>query len=282
MSQYYNPKRKASWNYGGASWKLSRSKIDLFLECQRCFYVDNKLGTKRPPGFPFNLNSAVDLLLKKEFDTYRKKKEPHPLMVESGVKAVPYSHSDLDIWRENFKGITCFHKPTGMTISGAVDDVWRDDTSEELIIVDYKATSKDEEVTLDADWQIGYKRQMEIYQWLFRQNGFSVSNTGYFVYANGKRDRDSFDARLDFDIKLIPYMGNDDWIEHVLMDIHKTLESEEIPTPGEECDYCPYREVVGKTLWEHSRNTKSVTKPRERKKVKKNTENDPITSPTLF
>ncbi len=65
MAEYikkYNPTRSAEWNYGGAKWKLSRSKIDFFFECPRCFYLDNKLGTKRP-GFPsFNLNIAVDEL----------------------------------------------------------------------------------------------------------------------------------------------------------------------------------------------------------------------------
>ena len=48
--------------------KISRSKIDLFLECPRCFYLDVVKKIKRPPGFPFNLNNAVDMLLKKEFN----------------------------------------------------------------------------------------------------------------------------------------------------------------------------------------------------------------------
>ena len=48
-------------------FKLSRSKIDLFFECPKCFYLDRRLGVGRPPGFPFSLNSAVDGLLKKEF-----------------------------------------------------------------------------------------------------------------------------------------------------------------------------------------------------------------------
>lgn len=37
---------------------------------------------------------------------------------------------------------------------------------------------------LDQDWQIGYKRQMEVYQWLLRQNGCTVSDIGYFVYCS--------------------------------------------------------------------------------------------------
>jgi len=52
-------------------FRISRSKVDLFLNCPCCFYLDVRLGVKRPPGFPFNLNSAVDALLKKEFDHYR-------------------------------------------------------------------------------------------------------------------------------------------------------------------------------------------------------------------
>ncbi len=152
---------------------LSRSKVDLFLQCPRCFYLDRRLGIARPAGFPFNLNSAVDALLKTEFDRYRREGKPHPLMVEAGINAVPAPHPLLDTWRENFKGVRTVHEPTGFELFGAIDDLWRDLDTDELIVVDYKATSKATEVTLNADWQIGYKRQMEFYQWLLRQRGES-------------------------------------------------------------------------------------------------------------
>ena len=45
--------------------KLSRSKIDLYLECPRCFWLDLKKGIKRPQPAPYTINSAIDLLLKK-------------------------------------------------------------------------------------------------------------------------------------------------------------------------------------------------------------------------
>lgn len=135
MSQYYNPKRNSAWNYGGAKWRLSRSKIDLFVECPRCFYIDNKLGTKRPGGFPFNLNSAVDTLLKKEFDIHRLKETTHPLMQTYGIDAVPFQHKDMNTWRENFEGVDFFHKQTNMTISGAVDDVWVNPKGELHIVI---------------------------------------------------------------------------------------------------------------------------------------------------
>src|SRR6056297_1662644 len=111
MSKFYTPKRKnTSYNYGGANWKLSRSKIDLFLECPRCFYIDNKLGVRRPRGYPFTLNSAVDELLKKEFDILREKGETHKIIKGYGVDAKPTTHKKLDKWRNVFEGIQ--HKHT--------------------------------------------------------------------------------------------------------------------------------------------------------------------------
>jgi len=59
-------------------FKVSRSKLELFIECPRCFYLDRRLVVGRPPGYSFSLNSAVDALLKKEFDFHRAKQTPHP------------------------------------------------------------------------------------------------------------------------------------------------------------------------------------------------------------
>jgi CRISPR/Cas system-associated exonuclease Cas4 (RecB family) len=242
MSQYYNPKRSRNLfdPKSPKPFSISRSKIDLFIECPCCFYLDRRLGVGRPPGFPFNLNAAVDKLLKKEFDIHRAKGDIHPLMAQYGIDAIPYEHEDLDKWRENFVGIQYLHAPTNLNITGAIDDVWINSKGE-LIVVDYKATSKDSEVNIDAQWQDGYKRQMEVYQWLFRANGFKVSDTGYFVYVNGRTDKEAFDGKLEFDVKIIPYKGSDAWIEKVIKTIHKCLMDDRVPLPGRTCDYCAYR-----------------------------------------
>lgn len=248
MSQFYSPKRK----YGlyrfddSKPFRISRSKIELFLQCPRCFYLDRVVGIGRPPGFPFSLNSAVDKLLKKEFDMHRIRQTAHPLMAAYGLQAVPFLHEKMDEWRDSFKrGITYLHKPTNLVVTGGVDDVWIGQKNE-LIIVDYKSTSKDGEINLDAEWQDSYKRQAEIYQWLFRQNGFSVSNTAYFVYCNGKADKKAFDGRLEFEVKLISYLGSTSWVEQTITDIHSCLNSEEVPKPDKNCDYCQYVEEVKK------------------------------------
>ena len=219
------------------NYKISRSKIELFKECKRCFYLDRRYAFRRPPSFPFNLNSAVDNLLKNEFDIYRESQSKHPL--QANIDAIPFQHKELNIWRENFKGVSCLHE-TGLYLFGAVDDVWVN-SQDELIVVDYKATSKNDPIThIDEPWQISYKRQMEFYQYLFKQNGFKVSNTGYFVYCNGKRNEKRFDKKLDFKISLIPYEGNDSWVDDTIHEVHDCLTNSEIPESSGACPYCKY------------------------------------------
>lgn len=252
MSDYYCPTRtRADSIYDpkrSEPFKLSRSKIESFVNCPRCFYLDRRLGVNPHPGFPFTLNSAVDALLKKEFDKYRAEGKPHPLMLENKVDAVPFRHEKIDEWRENFKGVQFLHEPTNLLVTGAVDDIWAapDGT---LIVADYKATSKAEEITaLDKDWQDGYKRQSEVYQWLLRQNGFKVSDTAYFVYANGDTGKEAFNNTLTFDTRLIPYTGDDSWVEPTLKKIKKCLDSAKIPASGRKCDSCAYWNAVNDAL----------------------------------
>ena len=225
-------------------FKVSRSKIELFMQCPRCFWLDARLKIKRPSGPPFNINKTIDELFKKEFDRHREAGTPHPIMLDNQIKAVPYSHEDLNKWRYNFTGVTALHKSTNLHVFGAIDDVWVNDDGE-LIVVDYKATSKNKEIDIDSDWQISYKRQLEVYQWLLRQNGFVVSNTGFFVYANARIDVDGFADRLEFRTKLIPYTGSDSWVEPTLEKMKKCLESETMPPVGAAamggtCDFCSY------------------------------------------
>lgn len=250
MGDYY----KAIRNYGlynpqaKEPFRLSRSKIDDFMSCARCFYLDRRLGVGRPSSFPFNLNNAVDTLLKREFDILRSAGQPHLLMKKFGVEAIPAKHPQLEDWRINFTGVQFLHAPTNLLVFGAIDDLWINGAGEHLV-VDYKATSKNEKIeALDQEWQIGYKRQMEVYQWLLRGNGLSVSNTGYFVYCNGNANAPQFDAKLEFDITLVSYTGSADWVEPTLVQIKNCLDSAVVPESSSSCNYCQYRTAAGQVL----------------------------------
>jgi hypothetical protein len=243
MSEYYKGKRKRNIYdpQQKEPFKISRSKIDLFMACPRCFYIDRRLGVGRPPGFPFNINSAVDNLLKNEFDALRKEGKTHPLIEEFGIDARPAPHEQINVWRENFKGVQYHDPEINFIITGAIDDLWIN-SREEYIVVDYKTTAKATPVVAlgTGGHHDSYRRQMEVYQWLLRKNDLRVSDTGYFVYCTGQPDNEKFDAHIDFDMRIIPYTGSDAWVSGVIADMKQTLDTDMIPEASHECDYCLY------------------------------------------
>lgn len=224
-----------------APFALSRSKVDMFLKCPRCFYLDVRLGIKTPSMPAFTLNSAVDHLLKKEFDIRRANGVIHPLMAAYGIDAVPAQHDELEIWRENFKGIRVLHPKTNFELFGAIDDLWINPKGE-YHIVDYKATSTVKEIDLNDHWKKWYKIQAEFYQWLLRVRNFTVSDTAYFVFANAGKDREAFDGKLEFQVTIVPYEGNDAWVEETLAKMKECLDADNPPAPTPDCEHCQYIE----------------------------------------
>ena len=116
-------------------YKLSRSRIENFCRCKRCFYLEEKLGVSRPSQFPFNLNNAVDELLKIEFDNFRGTEENHPLILENGIDAKPFEHPEIENWRTRNKGIGFLDSETNLYFYGLVDDVWISTINEKLILL---------------------------------------------------------------------------------------------------------------------------------------------------
>ena len=224
-------------------FSLSRSRLENFIDCPRCFYLDRRLGIDSP-GIPaFTLNSAVDELLKREFDAYRVKQQPHPLLAQYNLNLVPFAHPLLDEWRNNFKGVQYHHSSTNFIVFGAVDDIWVD-AAGMLFVVDYKSTSTSAKITLDSEYRQSFKRQMEIYQWLLRKSGFTVSDTGYFVFCNADKTRAAFDNTLSFKSEIISYEAQGDWIEPVLQKARECLMSDSIPEYSPRCEHCSYRKAA--------------------------------------
>ena len=224
---------------------ISRTGIEEFVRCPRCFYLRRRLGLAPPRMVPLTLAVATDALLKEEFDQVREAKQRHPVWDEFGLNVRAFNHEAIDLWRNNFKGIRHLHEPTNLEIFGAVDDVWEHLETGELHIVDYKSTSKQGDPSIEGGgFADGYKRQMEIYQWLFRREGFEVSDEGYFLYVNGSKAGPFFDDELvghmKFKTTLIRYHGVADWVEKELYNAKDCLSSSSLPNVGVNCDNCRY------------------------------------------
>jgi hypothetical protein len=231
-------------------FKISRSKFSNFLDCSRCFYLERVKGLKDPSMPGWALNSAVDELLKKEFDHYRNIQKPHPLVVKNKLNFIPFQHEKINYWRDALRGGIAFtDTDTNLEIHGGVDDIWFNPDNDELVVVDYKAQSKNETVEtepyLESQYHQNYKVQMDIYVYILRQMKFKVSNTAYFLVCNGLKTPDKFDATLHFDLTLVPYKTNDSWIKNKIIEMKKVLNSKEVPEINKFCEKCMYL-ITGK------------------------------------
>ncbi len=222
--------------------KLSRFAVEQSLNCPRCFVLQYKHKISLP-GLPFTLNSAVDNLCKNEFDVYRAKQEPLPIFLEHGIEATPYEHSDIDHWRNNFRGMYHQDEINGFNFGGAVDDILIKPNGE-LLIIDVKATSKNKFDWADTwskyDYPKAYQRQLEMYQWVFRKEGYKVSNEGFLLYFNGLKNEPMFNQEMKFEHYLIKLDCNDEWVEEAILNAKSLLERDELPHSSDTCDKCNY------------------------------------------
>jgi hypothetical protein len=239
--------RKSSMYQRGTNepFVISRSKFSSFIDCSRCFYLDRVKGLKEPSMPGWSLNSAVDELLKKEFDFHRKEKTPHSIMVENKLNLIPFDHPEIDKWRESLTGgISYLDNETNLILKGGIDDVWFDQDSKELIVVDYKAQSTSYSVEtksyLESKFHQGYKRQMDIYVHILRNMDFKVSNLTYFLVCNAEKSFKKFGEKLNFTVTLIPYKADPAWIPGKIKEMKKTLESKVVPDFNENCERCTY------------------------------------------
>lgn len=211
--------------------KLSPNSLNLYLECQHCFWLDKKMGIKRPPPFPYALNSAVDTLLKEEFDAYRNREEPHPLLVENNIKAKLFSNQKLlDRWRNNFEGIRYYDNNLKATLFGAVDDVLEFEGGK-LAALDYKSTGSRIAHVYDR-----FQLQLDTYTFLLEKNGFKTPGKGYLAFYVVDKDKGFID-RLPFRKEIHEIDTNPQDVYEIFKDAVAILNQNEPPPHSPDCPF---------------------------------------------
>ena len=241
-----------------APYEISRSRIENFVKCPACFYLQQVKQIEYPSMPGFNINEATDILLKKDFDKCRDQGITHEFLEKQGYgHLIPFKHKNFELWTQSLHygaegRFHTVHEETNLKVGGGLDDVWLNTKTQQLHIVDYKSTSVKREgkgVTLDDPWKASYKRQMDLYVWVMRRLGFETSNVSYFLYCDGDRFTcksflNSRDATMYFKMSLIPYEVQRDWIEPALHAIRKTLEQQKTPPHSIYCEYGKFINAV--------------------------------------
>ena len=160
---------------------------------------------------------------------------------------MPFKHKDLERWRSNFQGIRYVSLEHNYDFSGAIDDVWQKQNGD-LIIVDVKATARNNfdwsETFSKYEYAKAYKRQLEMYQWLFKKMVFKLPLT-YLLYFNAKKNEEAFNCQLKFDVHLIKLDCSTSWVESTIINTVNLLRSDIFPKPSLNCEYCNYLKSAG-------------------------------------
>ncbi|MDP2741074.1 MAG: PD-(D/E)XK nuclease family protein, partial [bacterium] len=214
--------------------QLSPNSLNLYLECPHCFWLDKKMGIKRPPLYPYALNSALDVLLKEEFDSYRKKNLPHPLLLENNIQAKLFPNQKLlNQWRSNLSGIRYFDREIGAIIFGAVDDILEFPDGK-LAVLDYKSTGSKVANVYDR-----FQLQMDTYTFLLEKNGFLTPRKGYLAFYIVDKGKGFID-RLPFRKEIHEIETNPEDIYEIFKDAVAVLKQDSKTPPPAHSQDCQF------------------------------------------
>ena len=217
-------------------FKISRTKIDLFFDCKRCFYIDQKYGIKRPHGAALVINNHIVNKFKKNLEVLRNTQTTIPettLISKNGFTAL--NHEKINQWTDPFRGIRSLHKKTNILISANIDDVWTDDGRCYPVIL--KSISRNSKDIEDSIWS-GYTRQLSLYGYLLQNNNLQIGNFGIIAMINTEDDLDY--SSLNFKFYLFKKNLDLEWIEKALFEIKILLENENFPQVSNNCKFCNY------------------------------------------
>ena len=216
------------------TFKLSPSALNLFGECQRCFWLNkHKVWTRPSTPFP-QLPNGMDRVLKSHFDKFRDKGQLPPEIRDhhhtKGLKLFDDAKL-LTIWRNNKKGIQWADKD-GNILMGAVDNVLM--KGKKLIVLDYKTKGfplKDETEAGNS-----YQNQLDFYNFLLQKNGYETEDYAFLLFYYPKEVMET--GEVVFDSVLARREINVKNAEKIFDKAIRLLNSE---CPQKSCEWCEGR-----------------------------------------
>ena len=216
-----------------ATFKLSPSTLNLFLECSRCFWLDKIKNIKRPRGIFPSLPSGMDRAIKTHFDTFRAKGALPPELNGAhfeGVKLYP-DQAQLDKWREWRTGLVC-KEQDGSSLSGALDDLLVKEGR--YIPFDYKTKGSP---TTEEDAVKYYRNQLDCYALLLESNSLPTIGHAFLLYYSPKTVGEQ--GKVLFEIQAIKIETN---VERAKQTFQKAIEllKGAKPSSSPNCEYCAW------------------------------------------
>ncbi len=217
------------------SYTLSPSRLRLFQECRKCFWLETVHSIKRPQGFASSLPSGIDAVLKDHFDLYR---ELGSLPPELAIEGLDDYHlfddrETLSVWRTNSQGLRYRDFRSGILLRGAIDALLVKDT--QYVILDFKTRG----YARKPKTHTYYQSQLDVYAFLLEQNGYEPADHAFLLFYCPAHVTD--ETTFVFDTDLVTMSVDPRAGERLFQRAVTFLRQKQEPPHNPECRFCQWR-----------------------------------------
>lgn len=204
--------------------KLSPSSLNLFLECQRCFWLYLNKDIKRPSIPVATITTGLDRVFKEYFNLYRAK-EILPPILEGKIPGKLMRNFPNKGWLEfvDYK--------VEAKLGGYLDECL-DLGNNFYAALDHKTRG-----TKPTHTHPAHQFQMDAYTFLLEENGFSTKKKAYLVYYIPKVVASQ--NNVEFEIEVSEVKTDPEQAKKVFY-AAKALLKQPIPAANRDCAFCQW------------------------------------------
>jgi len=215
---------------------LSNSRLGLFTECPRCFWLDLNAGIKRPDTIFPSLPGGLDLQFKRYFDQFRAQGDLPPEVRGKLPGKLLSDVGTIDRWRDWRRGIRYTPLWAEVELMGALDEC--------LVDVDgfhYPLDYKTRGYAPKDDTHAYYQDQMNFYTLLLEGNGLKTQRLAYLLYYHPVAVKEH--GLIQFEVSVQEVATDPEAAMRLVTDALAVL-SGPAPNRSSSCGFCKWDSVV--------------------------------------
>jgi len=166
------------------SIRLSKSQLDKFQDCPRCFWLAQRHKLKQPEQISSKVWKGIERITIAHYEAHRLAKTTPPNLigqVPSGC--IPYQADRIDMQSLRYWGKGLRFQMDGIEVSTALDDMLQRTMGADGVrlynVIDYKSKSKETDAKATADL---YANQADVFDLAANVNNYPTDGVVYFDY----------------------------------------------------------------------------------------------------
>lgn len=165
-----------------ASIRLSKSALDKFINCPRCFYLQYKHKLSQPDMISSKVWKGVEKVAIAHYESHRRAATtPENLIGQVPAGAIPVQFDEAAMKALRYWGKGMPFVVDGVTVTTALDDMLQRSEGGGIVYncIDLKSKSK---LTDAESTESLYRNQADVYDLALNTNGYTTDGNVYFDY----------------------------------------------------------------------------------------------------